>query len=77
MSCVGSTRPIATYPLGNSGGVCIYAINDLFNTIVSAFDFGDGVQGMRETSMHTDKSGRPYFIRYQHRYYIDEFERCL
>lgn len=77
MSCLGVTYPIATYPLGNFGGVLIYSINDIFNTIVSAFDFGDGVQGIRETSIHTDNNGRQYFIRYQHKYYIDEFVRCV
>ena len=69
----GEIRPIGIKPLCNLGGLLIYEINS--NTCVSAFNFGNGVEGIRETSIHYSMSGRPYIIRYQKAYYFDEIMR--
>lgn len=69
----GDIRPIGTKPLGNFGGLLVYQING--DTCISAFNFGNGVQGIRETSIHYSMSGRPYIIRYQKAYYFDEIMR--
>lgn len=70
----GDIRPIGVLGLGNYGGLVIYEINA--NTCVSAFDFGDGVTGIRETSIHYTLSGRAYIIRHQKAYYFDEIMRA-
>ena len=70
----GEVRPIGVMCLSNWGGLAIYEINN--DTCVSGFDFGEGVQGIRETSIHYSMSGRPYIIRYQKPYYLDEIMRA-
>ncbi len=70
----GDIHPIGFLGLGNYGGLVIYEINA--NTCVSAFDFGNGVTGIRETSVHYSMSGRPYIIRHQKAYYFDEIMRA-
>lgn len=69
----GEIHPIGVKCLSNWGGLVIYQINN--DTCVSGFDYGDGVQGLRETSIHYSYTGRPYIIRYQKAYYFDEIER--
>ena len=69
----GEIHPIGVKPLSNWGGLLIYQINS--DTCISAFNFGEGVQGIRETSIHYSMSGRPYIIRYQKAYYFDEIMR--
>ena len=69
----GKIRPIGIQAFSNFGGLLIYQINN--DTCVSAFNFGNGVEGIRETSIHYSKSGRPYIIRYQKAYYFDEIMR--
>ena len=70
----GEIHPIGVIGLSNWGGLAIYEINT--DTCVSGFDFGDGIQGLRETSIHYSYSGRPYIIRYQKAYYFDEIMRA-
>ena len=69
----GEIHPIGIKPLCNFGGLLIYQINT--DTCISAFNFGNGVEGIRETSIHYSMSGRPYIIRYQKAYYLDEIMR--
>lgn len=69
----GKIRPIGTQVLCNFGGLCIYYLNS--DSCISGFDFGEGVQGIRETSIHYTTSGRAYIIRYQKAYYFDEIMR--
>ena len=69
----GEIHPIGIKSLSNWGGLLIYEINS--NTCISAFNFGSGVEGIRETSIHYSISGRAYIIRYQKAYYFDEIER--
>lgn len=69
----GDLRPLATLPLSNFGGIAIYHIDG--ELITTGFDYGNGVQGLKTTSLHTDINGRFYIIRYQQAYYIDEFLR--
>ena len=67
---------IASYPTCNFGGLVVLSINqDFSNTVTSGFDFGDGLQGVRTTSIHYTTTGRPYIIRYQKAYYLDEMIR--
>ena len=42
------------------------------DSITSAFDYGNGLQGIRTTPIHYTPTGRAYIIRYQHPYYLDE-----
>ena len=70
----GEIHPIGTHAICNYGGLLIYEINN--NTCVSAFNFGNGVVGVRETSIHYTMTGRPYIIRYQKAYYLDEIMRA-
>ena len=57
---------IASYPTSNFGGLVVLSINQGFdNTVTSGFDFGNGLQGVRTTSIHYTATGRPYIIRYQ------------
>lgn len=69
----GEIHPIGIKPLSNWGGLLVYQINN--DTCISAFNFGNGVEGIKETSIHYSKSGRPYIIRYQKVYYFDEIMR--
>lgn len=69
----GGLRPLATFPLSNFGGIAIYRIDG--ELITTGFDYGNGIQGLKTTSLHTDKNGRFYIIRYQRAYYIDDFMR--
>lgn len=69
----GKIRPIGTQVLCNFGGLFIYYLNS--DSCISGFDFGEGVQGIRETSIHYTTSGRAYIIRYQTAYYFDEIMR--
>ena len=67
---------IASYPTCNFGGLVVLSINqDFNNTVTSGFDFGNGLQGVRTTSIHYTITGRPYIIRYQKAYYLDEMIR--
>lgn len=70
----GEIHPIGYQCLCNFGGLVVYQINN--DTCISGFDYGNGVQGLRETSIHYTMSGRPYIIRYQHAYYFDEIMRA-
>ena len=66
-------RPLAIYPLSAFGGISIYHIDG--ELITTGFDYGNGIQGLKTTSLHADRNGRYYIIRYQQVYYIDEFMR--
>ena len=70
----GEIHPKGVMCLSNWGGLAIYEINS--DTCVSGFDFGKGVKGIRETSIHYTISGRAYIIRYQKAYYFDEIMRA-
>jgi len=64
---------IASYPTCNFGGLVLLSNNQGFNnTVTSGFDYGDGLRGVRTTSIHYTATGRPYIIRYQKAYYLDE-----
>ena len=69
----GDLRPLAVLPLSKFGGIAIYHIDG--ELITTGFDYGNGIQGLKTTSLHTDRNGRFYIIRYQQAYYIDEFLR--
>lgn len=69
----GEIPPIGYQCLCNYGGLVIYQINGA--TCISAFDFGNGIEGIKETSIHYARSGRAYIIRYQKAYYFDEIIR--
>ena len=68
--------PLGVHSTSNYGGLVVLAINNGFNdTITSAFDYGEGLQGIRTTCVHYTPLGRPYIIRYQQAYYLDEIMR--
>ena len=67
--------PIGTMCLSNWGGLVILSIDYNTDTITSAFDYGNGLQGIKTTPIHYTDLNRPYIIRYQQAYYLDEIER--
>ena len=69
----GEIHPIGIKPLSNRDDLLVYEINN--DVCISAFNFGNGVEGLRETSIHYSMSGRPYIIRYQQAFYLDEIMR--
>ena len=69
-------KAVGILPTSNFGGLVILAINyGIDDTITSGFDFGNGLQGVRTTPIHTSLDGRFYIIRYQRAYYLDEIQR--
>lgn len=71
-----TARPIGALPLSNFGGLVVLAINyGVYVTAVSAFEWGDGYQGIRETRIHETPAGRAYIRRYSVRYYMDQIIR--
>lgn len=69
----GDLHPVATLPLSNFGGISIYHVDG--ELITTGFDYGNGIQGLKTTSIHQTSIGRFYIIRYQKVYYLDEFMR--
>lgn len=69
-------KPVGIMPTGNYGGLVVLAINyGIDDSLTTGFDFGDGLQGVRTTPIHTDINGRDYIIRYQRAYYLDDIQR--
>ena len=59
-------KPIATICLSNYGGLVVLEINyGIDDTMTTAFDYGEGLQGIKTTPIHTAIDGRFYIIRYQ------------
>lgn len=72
----GQKKPIGGLCLCNWGGLVVYDIlYGLDDQIISAFDYGDGVKDIRTTKIFYTITGRPYFVRYKRRYYLDNIER--
>ena len=70
---------LATYKLDTHTQFVILEYNKHFNTIKSAFLTENGLDGIKDTSIHYEhneylNSVRPYIIRLMHRYYLDNME---
>ena len=71
-------KAIAVHPTSAFGGLVVIAVNNgMDETLTTGFDYGNGLEGVRTTPVHYSITGRPYIIRYQHAYYLDEMECVL
>jgi len=73
MKTYENIKPVAVLGLCNFGGIAIYSINEDF--VVSGFDFGNGVENVRETKIYTRLDGSSYFRRYGTIYNLSDFIR--
>lgn len=70
---------LANYKIDSHTDLIILEYNKIFNTITTAFLTDKGVEGKKETSIHTYHNEllnihRPYIIRFMHKYFLDEFK---
>lgn len=67
-------KPLAIYPVCNFGGLAIMEIEDGCDTYVYVADnYGDGYKNLTKNKIYYNGQGKPYFIRYRKRYYLDDF----
>ena len=74
-----TVRIIAHKEIDSHTDFIILEYNKTFNTIKSAFLTDNGIEGIKETPIHTHhnellNTHRPYIIRLMHSYYLDELE---
>lgn len=67
---------IAVKALNNFGGIgivnIVYGLND---TIVSGFDFGDGIKNVARSRIRYNCNDESYFVRYGVKYFLSDFIR--
>lgn len=68
-------KPIAVKTLCNTGSIAILAIDDKEEKITSCFYNMGRQEATRSTKIFYDVNGKPYFKRYNVKYYFNEFLR--
>lgn len=69
--------PILVYPMCNFGGLAIFDILDgeFIGEFVVVGDYYEKPDNIRQHKLYTTKSARNYFVRFDHRFYLDDFMR--
>lgn len=68
-------KPIGVYPTCNFGGVIILDMQyDIDDSVVTAYDFGDGYKSIRHNKVYYSSKGA-YIVKGKTRYYLSDFMR--
>lgn len=67
----GNLKALAVLGLSNWGGIEILAMN--CDDVVACFNFGSGRSEIRRHKLVYTSTGRAYFRKAGHRYYLDQF----
>ena len=76
MEKIVNNKPIAVMGICNTCSIVIFdIIYDINDYVISAFSDGENYSHKRKTRIFYDNNGRSYFVRYDVKYYLDDFMR--